>query len=123
LPLETADVLTEIDHGPDENCTDSAIIARIGPEALAAWDEALVGPPDWLVDEPQRLAGWHALAQAALTAPGPLLLVTSNGAARFALKAFGQKTDKTSKLRTGAYGTLSAGPDTHYHVDTWDQRP
>ncbi|MCJ2185005.1 histidine phosphatase family protein, partial [Novosphingobium sp. 1949] len=30
--------LAEIDHGPDENRSEEAILARIGADALAAWD-------------------------------------------------------------------------------------
>jgi probable phosphoglycerate mutase len=43
--LEPADWLREIDHGPDENQPEELVIARIGAEALAAWDRHGLPPP------------------------------------------------------------------------------
>jgi probable phosphoglycerate mutase len=36
---QPCDWLREIDHGPDENATEDAVLARIGAQALADWDE------------------------------------------------------------------------------------
>ena len=44
---ETAPFLREIDHGPDENCTEDKVQARIGAAALAEWDAAATPPPGW----------------------------------------------------------------------------
>lgn len=117
LPVTTADLLTEIDHGPDENRTEAEVEARIGPTALAAWEHDAVAPPGWVVDADKRIAAWRELAA---TATGHTLLVTSNGAARFALVAFGFAP---AKLRTGAYGIIATGGPGGFRLIEWDRRP
>ena len=120
LMAEPCDWLREIDHGPDENQDEDAVIARIGAEALAAWDAHGVAPRDWQVDAESRLAAWHAFLA---TAPGPALLVTSNGAARFALLAIGAVADRPLKLATGAYGVICRDADGTLRVESWNVRP
>ena len=117
LPVTTADLLTEIDHGPDENHTEAEVEARIGAAALAAWEHDAVPPPGWIVDADKRIAAWRELAA---TATGHTLLVTSNGAARFALIAFGIAP---AKLRTGAYGVIETGGPAGFRLIEWDRRP
>jgi len=119
---EPASFLIEIDHGPDENQPEDMVLARIGAPALEAWEHDLVPPPGWIIDQEARLAGWRALADDHHRAGGDWLLVTSNGAARFALLAYGLAPERV-KLRTGAFGVLGTSADTHYHVIAWDQRP
>lgn len=111
---ETADWLREIDHGLDEDQPEDAVIARVGVEALARWEDLAVPPPGWRVDAPERLAAWDRFLAAAT---GTTLLVTSNGAARFALLALGQAP---AKIRTGAYGMIEGHP---WRVTEWDRRP
>lgn len=125
-----APLLAEIDHGPDEDRIESEVIARIGSDALAAWETHGVAPPGWVVDAPARLAGWRAL----FAAPTPTgqaysttLLVTSNGAARFALLAdaalITQANARDSlKLRTGAFGIIRRS-DAGLQLVDWDRRP
>jgi broad specificity phosphatase PhoE len=117
LAPEPASFLAEIDHGPDENATDAEIMARIGPDALKAWDEHAIVPDGWVVDAPARIAAWRELAA---KASGDILCVTSNGAARFALLAFGLAPQK---LRTGAWGIIEAGADGRFELVEWDKRP
>ncbi|KQN21243.1 phosphoglycerate mutase [Sphingomonas sp. Leaf33] len=121
---ETADWLTEIDHGPDEDATDAAVIDRIGAAALAAWDARAVPPPDWIVEPDRRVAGWRGLWRAG---QGDVLIVTSNGAARFALfsdpDVQAQATGlSTLKLRTGAYGVIERRAG-RLRLAAWDLRP
>ena len=117
---EAADWLREIDHGPDEGMPEDTVQARIGAAALAAWDERAVPPPDWTVDAATRTAAWHDLfARDA----GPTLLVTSNGAARFALVAAGLEVSGGMKLATGSYGVISKGPDGALNVVEWGTKP
>lgn len=117
LPITIADLLTEIDHGPDENRTEPEVEARIGAAALAAWEHDATPPPGWIVDAPSRIAAWRRLAA---EAKGDILCVTSNGAARFALIAFGLAP---AKLRTGAYGIIEAGGSAGFRLVEWDRRP
>ena len=132
-----APLLAEIDHGPDEDRIESEVIARIGSDALAAWETHGVAPPGWTVDAPARLAGWRALFAAPTPtgqAPTPTgqsksttLLVTSNGAARFALLAdvalmTQARALPSLKLRTGAFGIIQSS-DAGLQCVAWDRRP
>lgn len=112
--IEDADWLREIDHGPDEGRTEAQVLARIGPDALEAWEREAIAPPGWQVDAEARLAAWRAVFDQ--EDDETRLLVTSNGAARFALLALGEPP---AKIRTGAYGVIESGP---WRVSLWDQR-
>lgn len=120
LAIEPSELLTEIDHGPDEDQIEARVEARIGKEALAAWDRRAIAPRDWTVDADERIAGWREFAKRPL--PAAVLLVTSNGAARFALLAFGFDMAPL-KLRTGAYGIIETGSDGQFRLVEWDRRP
>lgn len=112
--LESAEWLREIDHGPDEDRTEAEVLARIGRDALDAWERDGTPPPDWRVDAEARIDAWRRVLA---DARGSTLLVTSNGAARFALIALGLPP---AKIRTGAYGVIEGAPWT---VTAWDRRP
>lgn len=125
--LEIADFLAEIDHGPDENATEDDVVARIGHDAIAAWDERAEAPQGWQVDRESRIAAWRNFLGD--ITPGNNLLVTSNGAARFALLATqalaeqARAAGRNLKLRTGAYGEIvQNGPD-DFTIVSWDKRP
>ena len=125
-PLETLEFLREIDYGPDENQPEDKVIARLGEAALAAWDEAAVPPPGWVVDPTQLKQDWAALIAQLSSKQGsdPVLIVTSNGIARFVLNAvtaYEAKPDSI-KLKTGAYGVLRATPDSVTLLN-WNIRP
>lgn len=128
LVLETADFLAEIDHGPDENQPEEAVLARIGRAALTLWDTEAVPPPGWDVRPDWRRARWLAFADEAVTAhrDDSILLVTSNGAGRFALAAFGLKPGGKAggvKFRTGSFGLVEAGGGGKFRLLEWDKRP
>lgn len=120
---EPAPFLREIDHGPDENRTEAQVLARLGQPALTAWDEHAIAPPDWTVDADRRIAAWHTLIEALTPDQPPTLLVTSNGAARFALIALPTLAPRTLKLRTGSYGVIQRDADGTLTLPVWDQRP
>lgn len=119
-PPVDCDWLREIDHGPDENQPEDAVLARIGSEALEAWDTRAVPPPGWHVDAEARIAGWRALFA---NEEGPVLLVTSNGAARFALVAAGLDGAGRLKLPTGGYGVIGRGAGGALELAQWGERP
>jgi probable phosphoglycerate mutase len=118
--VQIADWLSEIDHGPDENATEDAVLARVGAEALAAWDEHAVPPPGWLVDGEARIAAWRNHLS---STQGPVLLVSSNGAARFALVAAGLSAGLNMKLPTGAYGVIRREQGLAMTLAEWGKRP
>lgn len=128
-PCTPLELLAEVDHGPDEDRPEDQVIARIGRTALTAWDTQGVAPPDWIVGRDARLDGWRRLIAA--TGQDRHLLVTSNGAARFALLCqpdLGPNPgdDASSlpslKLRTGAYGVI-ATEASGSRLLGWDIRP
>ncbi|HQS95124.1 MAG: histidine phosphatase family protein [Novosphingobium sp. 17-62-19] len=121
--LESAEFLREIDHGPDENLTEPEVVARIGQPALTAWDEHAIVPPGWTVDADRRIGAWQALLDALALDQSPILLVTSNGAARFALKALPTLPPVPLKLATGSYGVIRRNYDGTLAVPIWGQRP
>jgi probable phosphoglycerate mutase len=123
-PVEAADWLAEVDHGPDENQTEEAVLARIGEDALRAWEKEAIVPAGWKVDIPSRLAAWRRLYA---EQSSDILLVTSNGAARFALLADPNLHRQSEalpslKLRTGAWGRVVA-EEGRLLLDAWDRRP
>ena len=113
--LETLEFLREIDYGVDENQPEEVVVARIGAAALTAWDNNAVPPPGWDVD-PEALKGaWRDLLQSIVSADAeePVLIVTSNGIARFVLDAITEYESQPDsiKLKTGAYGHIRATGD------------
>lgn len=114
------DWLGEIDHGPDEGRPEADVLARIGAQAVADWDERGIAPDGWIVDADRRIAAWRAFFAEGRT--GTDLLVTSNGAARFALLAAGLPL-ATLKLRTGAFGELAVDAAGGVALVRWDERP
>ncbi|MEC3948409.1 histidine phosphatase family protein [Sphingobium sp. HWE2-09] len=112
--------LGEIDHGPDEGQPESDVLARIGAQALADWDERGIAPDGWIVDADARIAAWRVFFTEA--GEGADLLVTSNGAARFALIAAGLPL-ASLKLRTGAFGELLVDDNGTVTLACWDERP
>jgi probable phosphoglycerate mutase len=128
LVLETAAFLSEIDHGPDENQPEEAVLARIGRRSLDLWDSEAVPPPGWDVRPEWRRAEWQKFVAYATESHGndAILLVTSNGAGRFALSALGLKPGGRTqgvKFRTGSYGLVEAGGGGKFRLLEWDKRP
>ena len=104
--LKTRLFLREIDYGPDENKPEPEVLARIGEVALHAWETEGTTPPGWRVDPQALIGNWQELFRELGAIPGAHLIVTSNGIARFALKAAGDAAAHTLKLATGAYGVI-----------------
>ena len=126
--IEKCDWLREIDHGPDEDRAEGTVLARIGQEALAAWDERAEPPPGWIVDAEPRLSGWRSLLHGEHQQSAPTLVVTSNGAARFVLLADAALTAAmpglpSLKLPTGGYGVIRRGLLGTLEVTEWGTRP
>lgn len=127
-PVEALGFLNEVDYGPDENKPEEEVIARIGAAALKDWDEQAIVPAGWDVDPDAIIHAWQRFAHMAeeAFAGQTLLLVTSNGTARFAPRIlpdydiFARSHDL--KLKTGAYGILSCR-DGIWQATGWNIRP
>lgn len=119
--LQIVGWLAEVDHGPDEGRSEAEVLARIGVDALAAWDRNAVAPAAWRLNKAKRLAAWRALLKSPPS--GDTLLVTSNGAARFVFLANEiERPASGLKLRTGAYGIMERQHE-NWRLIAWDERP
>jgi len=121
--LVVLEFLTEIDYGVDENKAEEAVIARLGQDAITRWDEEAVPPEGWDVDPDALIASWKDFLAEHSAHDEDVLVVTSNGVARFALDAVDEiATDAPRKLRTAAYGVVEIS-NGYSMLTAWDTRP
>lgn len=124
--LESLEFLREVDYGPDENQPEDKVIERIGMAALRAWEASAVPPAGWNLDPDHIRGAWKTLIKdlASEALAGPVLVVTSNGIARFVLDAVTRMNAPPAsiKLKTGAYGLLRARGD-EVELVSWNVRP
>jgi len=120
-------MFNEIDYGPDENQPEEAVIKRIGAQALQDWDQKAIVPPGWKFDLLACINQWHDFAKQMLMGGyQTVLVVTSNGTARFAPHITGDfdgfSNAHAIKLSTGALGILDYA-DGQWVVQGWNIRP
>ena len=127
-PIYQLDIFNEIDYGPDENKTENEVITRIGAEAIKAWDEDATPPDGWLVNLDEIINNWLQFADqiCAHDDNETVLVVTSNGIARFAPYITGDfetfRAAHDIKLSTGALGILKHS-DNRWAVQGWNIKP
>lgn len=127
-PMVPLKIFDEIDYGPDENKTEAEVVARIGQDAITAWDRDATVPPDWNVSPADIIRNWHHFAANLLDSfkDETILVVTSNGIARFAphiladIDAFHEK--HPLKISTGAICVLDHD-DQYWSVREWNLKP
>jgi|AntRauTorckE6833_2_1112554.scaffolds.fasta_scaffold27551_2 probable phosphoglycerate mutase len=128
VTVEVDERLREVDYGPDEGQPEDKVIARIGAEAIKNWDEHAIVPEGWQTDPEKLKHEWQDLADQILAKnPGEtVLIVTSNGIARFAPYLTGDfeafKKEFPLKLSTGAIGILEHR-DKRWQVLGWNVKP
>lgn len=128
LPPLDEEFLREIDYGPDENRPEDEVVARICEDALKAWEEDAVAPPGWGVDPDSIIQSWRdffgEIAALPSSDPRPALVVTSNGIARFVLKAALVPNDAgfPMKLKTAAFGVVCVDDSGGASVTNWNVR-
>lgn len=128
LPI-TLDVrFNEIDYGPDENQPESTIAARIGDQALHDWNECAKVPPGWLADPQAIIQDWLAFGDTCRQSFSGqrVLVVTSNGIARFAPHLTGDfegfRRQHDIKIATGALCFLRL-QGSRWEIEQWNIRP
>ena len=128
LPPLDEEFLREIDYGPDENKPEDEVVARIGDAALKAWEDDAVPPPDWQVDPSAIIGAWRSFFKELADLPDsdarPVLVVTSNGIARFVLKAAAipSGAEFPLKLKTAAFGVVEVDAEGAASVTDWNIR-
>jgi 2,3-bisphosphoglycerate-dependent phosphoglycerate mutase len=130
LPMVPLASFDEIDYGIDENQLESAVLARLGKQALEAWDRDAIVPSGWLVDPKAIIQQWQDFAKGLNEQyPGKtILVVTSNGIARFAPYLTGDFAtfckQHTIKLATGGLCLFEyAKAGALWHCLDWNIRP
>lgn len=127
-PIYQLDIFNEIDYGPDENQTEDKVIERIGEQAIKDWDEKAIVPDGWSVDPDQIIENWHHFADQvrAHDDDETVLVVTSNGIARFAPHITGDFEGFASKhkikLSTGALAIFEYIND-NWVIQEWNIKP
>ena len=128
LAITSDERFSEIDYGPDENQPESAVMARIGEQALRDWDEHATVPPGWRVDPPSIIRDWLAFGETCRRSffNRAVLVVTSNGIARFAPHLTGDfegfKARHSIKIATGALCFMRL-QDRRWSIEHWNFRP
>ena len=129
-PIQKHSMFDEIDYGPDENKPEADVINRIGHDAIQAWDTHATVPNGWIANPDNIIKNWHSfsdsLRSSADASQRTILVVTSNGVARFAPYITGDfetfRQNHTIKLATGALGILKYQKE-HWSVQGWNIQP
>ena len=130
IPLIEDKRFTEIDYGPDEAKTEDEVIARIGKDAIDAWNKEAIVPNGWIVSVDGITKAWHEFADEVEKKykDKTVLVVSSNGIIRFApyltgdFKKFAENFD--IKVGTGGICILEKeNDDKNWTVKAWGIKP
>lgn len=115
--------LNEIDYGTDENKPEPDVIAKHGELALKRWDELGEMPDGWSPRPDTIIDSWKFFLDGCVKEyqNKNILVITSNGIARFALNHAENGNTVPLKLATGSYGILKY--DGKWLVTDWNIRP
>lgn len=115
--------LNELHYGPDEGVPEDKVVARLGEAALAAWDERAEVPEGWPIDPGALVMDWQLLLEdlRAETAE-TIVIITSNGTARFLLPLCDGERPEAIKLKTAGFGELSLPQDGRPVLRSWNLR-
>jgi hypothetical protein len=116
--------LTEIDYGPDENVAEDKVVARIGEDAMRAWEEDSRVPDGWTRGQGRHSCRLEIPARRSVppAEEETILVVTSNGIARFLPDVVDAvPVGLQPKLKTGAWGEIACNAGTR--ILAWNERP
>ena len=86
ITLVTDSRFTEIDYGPDEGKPETEVVARVGQEAMDAWEREAIVPAGWNVSVDAIIKAWKDFAAEVERdyKDKTVMVVSSNGIIRFA---------------------------------------
>lgn len=122
LPIEKSSIFNEIDYGPDENQAEEHVVARIGKEAISAWETQAIVPAGWNVDPSVFIKNWMDFSvRLRQEYVGKIcLVITSNGIVRFLPYLTGNfaafSAQYSIKIATGALCVF----ENKEHSEIWD---
>ena len=128
VPIIKDQRFNEIDYGPDEGKPEAEVINRIGEAAIQMWDDNAIVPNGWEVDPNIIIQNWLAFGGFIQETHNNqiILVVTSNGTARFSPYLLGQfekfKAQYPIKISTGALCILQRAHN-NWEVKRWNVRP
>jgi probable phosphoglycerate mutase len=123
LPVQD-ELFNEIDHGIDEGKFEFEIKLRIGEKAIEDWDQLGIVPDGWIADEEKRKREWRNFVNKYKSRFKNILIVTSNGSARFLIKSYNLLNDfQNLKLRTGSYSVINFQNENQIIIEKWDTLP
>lgn len=130
VPIEPLSIFNEIDYGPDENQPETEVIARLGAAALIAWETNATVPSGWKVDPQAIIQQWHDFSTRLMRdyAEKTILVITSNGIARFAPYLTGNfpafSAQYGIKISTGALCIFEKSPLSDiWNCRQWNVKP
>lgn len=130
IPLISDARFTEIDYGPDEGKTEEEVIARVGEDALEAWNANAIVPQGWNVSVDEIIKAWNTFANDVERdyKGKTVMVVSSNGIIRFAPHLTGnfQKFSEefNIKVGTGSVCVLEKEDgDKYWTVKEWGVKP
>lgn len=110
IPLVADSRFTEIDYGPDEGKPEAEVVARIGQEAMDAWEREAIVPTGWNVSVDAIIKAWKDFAaEIERDYKGKtVMVVSSNGIIRFAPHLTGnfKKFSEEFDIKVGTGGDL-----------------
>lgn len=127
-PTYQLDIFNEVDYGPDENKTEDQVLTRLGAQAIKDWDDHAIVPEGWRINPEEIIENWAAFTEQirAHDDDETVLVVTSNGIARFAPHITGDfdgfAGEHEIKLSTGALAIFEY-KDGRWIVREWGLKP
>jgi len=94
----------------------------LGQDAIDLWDLEAIPPIGWTVDVEDLIQAWTAFFEQHRHSDEDILVVTSNGIARFVLDTLENlPLNIPRKLRTAAFGLIELSPK-QTDLIYWDKR-
>ena len=119
----------ELDYGIHDGMREEQFVHLVGTKRLEQWNQCAIPLEEWQVSREELFRIWEEFSEELKSGiHGSLVLVvTSNGIARFAGGITGNferfSKEYSLKLATGGYVVFSLDSDGNWQVEEWNIRP